>query len=189
MSIKFSKINFSKIIFEFISVSFAVLFAILLNQWREDRNNNHLAEKALINVGEEFVENKETLNSLIPDHKALLLEIDSIINLSTNDDAIINKEINLNLLSSSAWEMAKITNAFYYLDFNKVNNLAKIYKLQNYYETIIKEYNLKEALKDQNINDRQHLLGSKQLLETIIPLEENLEGYYKLMIEEVLTKK
>ena len=189
MTMKISKINFSKIIFEFISVSFAVLFAILLNQWREDRNNKDLAQKVLVNVGEEFIENKETLYSFIPGHKALLIEIDSMITLSNNEDKVVNKEINLNLLSSSAWEMAKITNAVFYLDFDVVNNLAKIYKLQNYYESIIKQYNLKEAIAGQNKNEVEQLLESKRLLETIIPLEESLIGYYDLMLDKVLTKK
>lgn len=189
LPMKFSKINFSKIIFEFISVSFAVLFAILLNQWREDRNNKDLAQKVLVNVGEEFIENKETLYSFVPEHKALLIEIDSMITLSNNDDKVVNKEINLNLLSSSAWEMAKITNAVFYLDFDVVNNLAKIYKLQNYYESIIKQYNLKEAIAGQNKNEVEQLLESKRLLETIIPLEESLIGYYDLMLDKVLTKK
>ena len=183
-----SKINFSRIIFEFISVSFAVLFAILLNQWREDRNNNNLAKKALINVREEFIENKETLHSIIPRHNALLVSIDSLLSVNNNDGRNINKDINLDLLSSSAWEMAKITNAVYYLDFDVVNNLAKIYKLQYYYESIIKKYNLKEAIEYQDVDIKRQVLASKQLLETIIPLEENLVGYYDLMIKEVLTK-
>ena len=186
---KLSKINFSKIVFEFISVSFAVLFAILLNQWREDRNNTKLAQKALVNVSEEFKENKEILMNFIPNHKSVLVEIDSVINLSDKDNVLVIKNIKINLINSSAWEMAKITNAVYYLDFDVVNNLSKIYKLQDYYESIVKQYILKNANSYQIETDKKYLLDAKRFLETIIPLEEDLVGYYNLMLDKVLTKK
>ena len=189
MAIKFSKINFSKIIFEFISVSFAVLFAILLNQWREDRNNKDLAQKAIVNVREEFIENKEILVKFIPNHKSILVEIDSVINSSDKDNVPVIKNININLINSSAWEMAKITNAVYYLDFDIVNNLSKIYKLQAYYESIVKQYILKNAASYQLETDKKYLLDTKRFLETIIPLEVDLVGYYNLMLDKVLTKK
>ena len=186
---KFSKINFSKILFEFISVSFAVLFALLLNHWREDRNNRNLAQKAIVNVRGEFIENKEILLKFIPNHTSVLLSIDSILELSDEDDLFVIKNIDINLINSSAWEMSKITNAVYYVDFDVVNNLSKIYKLQAYYESIVHQYILKNAASYQLESDKKYLLDTKRFLETIIPLEEDLVGYYDLMLDEVLTKK
>jgi len=43
---KNSKINFSRLLFEFISISFAVLIALFVNQWREGHNNQNIADKA-----------------------------------------------------------------------------------------------------------------------------------------------
>ena len=189
MGKKKSKINFSRIIFEFISVSFAVLFALILNQWREDRNNGHLAEKALVNIREEFLENKETLSSYHQIHQTSIKEIDSLLTISEENISIRNKDIKVTIISSSAWEMTKITKAVYYLDFEVVNNLSKIYKLQEYYESIIKQYILKGAEGDNQNDSKIQLLETKSFLETIIPLEEDLVGYYDLMLEEVLTEK
>ena len=186
---KFSKINFSKLLFEFVSVSFAVLLALLLSQWREDRNNTDLAQKAMANVREEFVENKETILNFIPNHKSTLVEIDSILKLSNKEDVIADVNIDINLINSSAWEMAKITNAVYYLDFEVVNNLAKVYKLQTYYESIVEQFILKSAASHQVETDEKYLLDMKNFLETIIPLEDDLVGYYDLMLEEVITKQ
>jgi len=190
MGKKKSKINFNRIIFEFISVSFAVLFALILNQWREDRNNNHLAEKALVNIRKEFLENKKTLFDLNQNHHVALAEIDSLLTISKESYLTYDKDISLTVINSSAWEMTKITKAIYYLDFEVVNNLSKIYKLQEYYESIVKQYILKGAeAGNQNESNQKQLIDTKSFLKTIIPLEKDLVGYYDLMLEKVLTKK
>ena len=58
------KLNIQRLIFEFISVSFAVLIALLVNQWREDHNNGKLAEKAIYNIKQELQENKIEFNCI-----------------------------------------------------------------------------------------------------------------------------
>ena len=183
------KLNINRLIFEFISVSFAVLFALLLNQWREDYNHEKLADKTIINIKKELSENSEILDTYIPKHKTTLREIDSLIAIAYKDENTSNKNIDLTIMNSSAWEMAKITNAVFYMNFDLVNNLSKVYKLQAYYESIVKQYILKDSDIYHSETDINYLMDTKQFLETVIPLEENLEGYYKLMIEEVLTKK
>jgi len=50
---KNKRLNIQRLIFEFISVSFAVLIALLVNQWREDHNN---AKRTILNVGKHKVE-------------------------------------------------------------------------------------------------------------------------------------
>ena len=51
------KLNTRRLIFEFISVTFAVLFALFVSQWRENYNNDKLAEKAVLNIGIELEKN------------------------------------------------------------------------------------------------------------------------------------
>jgi len=187
---KFKKLDFSRLIFEFISVSFAVLFALFVNQWREDHNNKNIAEKAVFNIKEELKENKEIMVLAIPDHKNMLSEIDQLIKISENQNTVNDtlKAIDITLISSSAWEIAKITNAVFYIDFENVNNLAKVYDLQSYYESIVKQYVLKNAMSQNNNMDINQLKNTRQFLKTIIPLEVNLEHYYGLMLKEVLTE-
>ncbi len=184
---KKKSINFNHLIFEFISVSFAVIFALFVNQWREDYNNQKLAEKSITNISEELKENKETLTQLIPKHKALIVSIDSLLAIAKTDSIDKNtlNAVEITLISSSAWEMAKITKAVYFIDFDEVNNLAKVYNLQAYYESIVKQYILKNSLSNSNV-DLESLNKVKVFLEAIVPLEEDLVFYYNLILTEVL---
>ncbi len=188
---KNKRLNIQRLIFEFISVSFAVLIALLVNQWREDHNNGKLAEKAIFNIEQELHENKDAMDILIPSHKSILSQIDSIIgtkekNISTVDS---NISIDVTLISSSAWEMAEITNAIFYLDFDDANKMAKVYNLQSYYESIIKQFILKNSYSYQSNQDLEFLRNNKQFLETIIPLEEDLQNYFDLLLKNVLVEE
>lgn len=185
------KINYSRLIFEFVSVSFAVLFALFVNQWRENYNNKKLANKAVINIKHELNDNIKVLNDFIPQHQSSLKRLDSIISLNENSASLINSPVSLDLtiLSSSAWEMAKITNAIYHLNFDGVNNLAKVYALQAYYESIVKQYLIKTATVSQENPNMSVLKDNKQFLETIIPIEEDLNTYLTIMLTEVLADK
>ena len=188
---KNKRLNIQRLIFEFISVSFAVLIALLVNQWREDHNNGKLAEKAIYNIKQELHENKDVMDILIPSHKSTLSHIDSIIgrkekNISSVDSII---SIDVTLISSSAWEMAEITNAIFYLDFDDANKMAKVYNLQSYYESIIKQFILKNSYSYQSDQDLEFLRNNKQFLETIIPIEEDLQKYFRLLLKNVLVEE
>jgi len=182
------KIRFSKLLFEFISVSFAVLLALFVNQWREDRNNNKLAEQAVQNIKEEFIENKEMMSELIPNHKLLLSQLNEFSEIEGNETSIKKsiETLDITLINSSAWEMAKVTNVVFYINFDDVNNLAKVYNLQSYYESIVKQYILSNAIKYQKNDAVNQLENTKQFLNTIILLEEDLQKYYDLMLTEIL---
>ena len=184
------KLNIRRLIFEFISVTFAVLFALFVSQWRENYNNDKLAEKAVLNIGIELEKNKEDISLSIPKHKSTLAHIDSLLIVNENSGIPINESISIELMimSSSAWEMAEITNAIYYLDFEDVNDLAKVYDLQSYYESIVKHYILNSSIVYQPKSSIIRLKNNKQFLETIIPIEENLKTYYNHMLTEVLKK-
>jgi len=84
--------------------------------------------------------------------------------------------------------MAEITNAIYYLNFEDVNDLAKVYDLQSYYESIVRHYILNSSIVYQPKTSIIKLKNNKQFLETIIPLEESLKIYYDRMLTEVLKK-
>ena len=188
---KSKKSNLQRLIFEFISVSFAVLVALLVNQWREDHNNNNLAEKAIYNIKQEIQENKDVMDILIPSHKSILSNIDSMIVRKEKYNSTVDSSISINvtLISSSAWEMAEITNAIFYLDFDDANKMAKVYKLQSYYESIIKQFILKNSYSYHSNQDLEFINNNKQFLETIIPLEEDLQNYFNLLLKNVLVEE
>ncbi|RLD21505.1 MAG: hypothetical protein DRI54_09110, partial [Bacteroidetes bacterium] len=85
--------------------------------------------------------------------------------------------------------MAEITNAIFYLDFDDANKMAKVYNLQSYYESIIKQFILKNSYSYQSDQDLEFLRNNKQFLETIIPLEEDLQNYFNLLLKNVLVEE
>ena len=188
---KSKKLNLQRLIFEFISVSFAVLIALLVNQWREDNNNDKLAEMAIYNIKQEIQENKDVMDILIPTHNSVLSKIDRIIERKEKYNSTVDSTISIDvtLISSTAWEMAEITNAIFYLDFDDANKLAKVYNLQSYYESIIKQFILKNSYSYQSNQDLEFLKNNKQFLETIIPLEGDLQKYFNLLLNNVLVEE
>ena len=85
--------------------------------------------------------------------------------------------------------MAEITNAIFYLDFDDANKMAKVYNLQSYYESILKQYILKNSYSYQSDQDLEFLRNNKQFLETIIPLEEDLQNYFNLLLKNALVEE
>jgi hypothetical protein len=187
--IRNNKIDFRKLIFEFTSVSFAVLVALVVNQWRADYNNKKIAEKAVDNIKTEIIENRDIMNKIIPNHQLVLNKIDSLLLIRENldNDTTSIMPFNIILTNSSAWEMSKITNAVFYINFDTANKIAKVYNLQKYYESIIKQYFIKNSFSNKE-TDIDNFKKTKQFLETIIPLEENLKSLYNRLINEVLIK-
>ena len=183
-----SKINYRKILIEALSISFAVFLALGARQWGESYNHNKLAKKVIVNIAKELNENKEIMDEVIPYQRARIHEFDSIISILEEggiyNDSIKNLEITL--ISSTAWEMAKITNAIYYIDFEKVNTLASVYNLQSYYESIVKQYILNNTGLVKDNNDIESLNSKKLILEALIPLEENLKQYYTILLDSVI---
>ena len=127
------------------------------------------------------------MEGFIPYHKALLAQVDSLITEVELNDTISTKvnDLNITLISSSAWEMAKITKAVFYIEFDNVNNLAKVYDLQSYYEEVVRNYILYKPTYNLDTSYLQELQNLKEFLETIIPLEESLFLYYGMMIDSL----
>ena len=149
-----------------------------------------MAEKAIDNIREELKYNQEILSGIVPNHKAVLFSIDSLISVSEGD--VISVElinIDFKLISSSSWEMAELTQAISYMDIDVVTNLAKVYNFQSYYESILKNFVLKSAYDSDEYMDRETLQKTKAFLETVIPMEEDLASYCKIMIDQVLIEK
>lgn len=178
------KINYRKLAFEFISISFAVLAALIVNQCRENHNSEKLSNKALSFIELEMEDNKNVLTKFLGSHQKLSTKIDSILSLETLPTETENYDVELTILSASAWEMAEFTKALYNKNLTDINNITKVYNLQDYYQTIVKEYILKNSLKASSAeNNIENLKNNQQFLNTIIPLEEDLIKFYTLLIE------
>ena len=118
-----------EIVFEGLFVVFAILLALAADEWREDRQNAEIAERAMNGIETEMLANRvELLNSRGPN-----LELLGRLQAEVEDDDAatnLNVQFEYSLLSSAAWQTAQVTQAVHYADYNLVQQIAKLYDLQ-----------------------------------------------------------
>ncbi len=177
-----------RLMFEFVSIAFAVFLGLMLNQWKENRSNNKLAEQSIDNMRMEIIDNNARVKVMLDTHRRLVKIIDSLLVHSEIEDQEEDVELDLNfeILSSTSWETAKLTQAIVYMDIETVTDIADIYKFQNYYEAVVRNFVLNNIYVNRSKNDREFRESLKRLLEAIIPMEESLLEYYSYMTTNVL---
>jgi hypothetical protein len=186
MNIKIN--NNKKLLFEFISISFAVFLGLMLNQWKDNLNNKHLAKQSINNILLEISLNKAKVEDMLNTHKLLLHRIDSTLTSldTTNNQGEFSLDLNFQLISSTSWETTKLTQAIVYMDINVVNSIAGVYSFQEYYESIVKEYVVNNIYNLPQEEGDELLRKAKNFLNAIITIEDNLIEYYNYMQKEVL---
>ncbi|MDX9853757.1 MAG: hypothetical protein RBS81_08260 [Tenuifilaceae bacterium] len=185
MKIKNSDFH-KKLTFEFISVAFAVFLGLMLNQWKDNRNNRKTAEIAINNIVTEINENTKRLKNMLESHKALDAIIDSVMSKQLPSNALDTASgLTMNLLQSTAWETAKLTEAIAYIDVNIVKEVAGIYEFQDYYKTIVKEFVLQDISNPEELSPETTLRYTNKFLDKIIPIETNLLQYYDELLKTI----
>ncbi|MBE9468067.1 MAG: hypothetical protein IMY72_07070 [Bacteroidetes bacterium] len=180
-----------KIIFEFLSITFAVFLGLMLNTWKESHHNSMLADKSIKNIRNEIIKNKVKLSEMLSSHKVYLITIDSLINEIKNPIKVTNREMNLEfkMMNSTSWKTAKITQAVAYMDIDLVTDVAAVYGFQNYYENIIKIYSQERMTSIPETNNKISLEKLELFVSSIIKIEKNLADYYDNILNSVLLDK
>lgn len=177
---------YKKLTFEFISVAFAVFLGLMLNQWKDNRTNRKTAEISVNNIVTEVNENAKRLKDMLTSHNALNAIIDSVINKQLPDEALDTVSgLTMNLLQSTAWETAKLTQAIAYIDVRVVKEAAGIYEFQDYYKNIVKEFVLQDISNPEELSPETTLRYTNKFLDKIIPIETNLLQYYDELLKTI----
>lgn len=175
-------------LFEFISIFFAVFLGLMLNQWKDHRNNEQLAEQSQRNILTEVLSNQKILKELLEEHTNGMLIVDSALQVieSTGEDVDISIDLMFQMISSTSWETAKLTQAIVYMDIELVDDIAGIYNFQAYYETVVKDYAMKSIYNRPTDLDLEYVRTAKRFLSTIITLETALVDSYEQLQNETL---
>jgi len=187
-------IAYKKLLFEFISVSFAVFLGLMLNQWRDNYNSRKLVRQTLENISIEIENNSRKVQKMLDSHQYLLSKVENI--LANIDHGKIPLDsmggLNFQLINSTAWETAKLTQAIAHMDIKVVSEIAGIYEYQEYYTTAVKQYVLSTTLNqsfesEQDIRkNKKFFLDLRDFLKTkIVTNECNLLEYYKELQENI----
>ena len=117
------------------SVVFAVLVALAVDEWWEDRENAELGRRGMAAVSAEISRNLEELQDGFTRSDTMLATIDSVIaDLQAERDP---GEVSINypvaLLSDAAWETAQVTRAVHFVPLESVIRIARLYDLQEFF--------------------------------------------------------
>jgi hypothetical protein len=120
---------------EAFSVMLAVLIALAIDEWREDRANQELAATARANILEEIEANRDELAGVGGLNAALVERIADYVDgvESTSADSL-SVEFEFALLSTAAWQTAQMTRAAHFLDYDWMARVARLYNLQKLYD-------------------------------------------------------
>ena len=122
-----------EILIEAASVVIALLLALALNGWNEDRQMRERVDTARAAILAELRGNQQE----IKDARPKLKEIVDRLTAAADDDAPATHELQItlgiSLLSAAAWHAALATQASQEIDFAWMTRVAKIYEQQENY--------------------------------------------------------
>jgi hypothetical protein len=186
-------LNYRKIFFEFVSISFAVFLGLMMNQCRDSYNNKQLANQLLNNILTEVTDNKELVSKLLDNHQYIIGEIDSVLFRHENgiDEGDISADLSFSIVNSTAWETAKLTQAIAYMDMDLVADIAGMYSYQDYYQSLVMTYvkdnilnsEMTKMLSGDGVEAIDELQRMRVFLSDISVMEEKLIGQYKEVLE------
>lgn len=95
-------------------------------------------------------------------------------------------EINLNfpLLSNTAWETAKLSNAVAFIKFERVSAFNAIYKLQELYLHSIESFLEHSFTGMQLLDKKEKLIQMRSFIDNILNNERELKTKYRLILDE-----
>lgn len=139
-----SKSILSKLLFEILSITFAVLLALGLNNWWENKRTRESSDNAMINIIEEVRENLKLLKANMEDNKLritpLRATIDSLADYGVDHVQGAGIGYMHTLLKDAAWNTSNLSGVSQNFDLDIVMQLSDIYKLQALYSTMGREF-------------------------------------------------
>jgi hypothetical protein len=171
---------------EVFSVVFAVLMALALDDWQENRTKLTLAENLTYKVIKEIRLNKSELASIIIKNDRERSELDKLlkeVNRLSGGDLMMG--ISFPKIKSTAWKSVVLTNSVSYMDIDLVGELSDIYYLQELYidyaTHLIKTHGTVWALSDADW--KRQVKQRKSNLSSLIELGAELEKSYQLFLQ------
>lgn len=117
-----------ELLLEAVSVVFAVLVALGVDEWRQDRENLRLAQRALSGIEAEIRGNLGELDGAREANQAMLEQLEAV--LGSEGPQSFGIQFEYALLSSAAWQTSQVTQAIHFVDYGLVQRVARVYDLQ-----------------------------------------------------------
>jgi hypothetical protein len=125
-----------ELLLEAAMIFFAVILALAAEEWREDRDRDELADRALRAVIEELRSNRDEIERTgsqnlegLDAARSVLADLEA-----GRDRGEVGIGLEVALLSSAAWQSAQMSQAVQYLDLDVMRRLSEAYEVQDLYD-------------------------------------------------------
>ena len=183
MEIKLSK-RLPDILLESLFVVAALLGALALDEWREDKEKQELAKRAQIAILQEMKDNKNQLDKQRPKHEAMLKDLSEKLaayEKQEEKNADFDFNYSMVLLTSAAWDTARMTQSAQFMPFEDVRDYSKIYSFQELFvenqQKLIEMIMQIGDLEDEEFG--RFTKGFIHRLTLLIEVNESLSGIYE----------
>lgn len=128
--------RFPDLVVEAGMIFLAVVLALAAEEWRENRDRQELADRALNSVVEEVRSNLDELERSAPSNIARLEAARAVLEEMEAGDESGDADIGLevSLLSTAAWQSAQMSQAVHYFDLDAMRQLSEVYEIQEMYD-------------------------------------------------------
>ena len=176
---------------ESLLIVLSILLALGVDEWRESRSYQELADQSLLIFAQELEQNFVKLDDVVPYHMGLhqvvaemAADAERVVEVHT-----IVEGLQPTVLQNTAWETALATGAFRHIDVNTVSHLSRIYSMQQQFrdKTTLGRPELfvtNATTPEQQLEQMQHAL---MYLTDVVRAEQDLLGVYQLALEEIPT--
>ncbi len=180
-----------RVLFESLLITVSILFALALDEWREDRQNAENSQKALSNFVSEIRQNKAAIDDAAPFNQGLrhvLSKRQEVRNIESVTHFVnIIESYNPAVLRSTAWDTALATGSLSKMDYSLVSALSLTYGLQNRYQELNRT-GMSELSSPQNLTAERlniTVYNSIRYLEEVTRMESELGIVYSEAIAVV----
>jgi hypothetical protein len=114
----------------------AVILALAAEEWREKRDRQELADRALTSVVEEVRSNLEELERSAPANVERLEAARAVLEQmeAGEEPGDVDIGLEVSLLSTAAWQSAQMSQAVHYFDLDTMRQLSEVYEIQEMYD-------------------------------------------------------
>ena len=114
----------------------AVILALAAEEWREKRDRQELADRALTSVVEEVRSNLGELQRSAPANVERLEAARAVLEQmeAGEEPGDVDIGLEVSLLSTAAWQSAQMSQAVHYFDLDTMRQLSEVYEIQEMYD-------------------------------------------------------
>lgn len=120
---------------EGVLIVFAVLAALAVDEFWEDREEQELAAVALERIASEIHTNRTEISASRDENLALRDRLTEALgsHAATGTFGLNSVNYEVALLGADAWETARVTRAVHFIDFDRVSRISQVYRIQQLY--------------------------------------------------------